>query len=109
MLLVLELGVHEHSKYLEIVFRWNSLFLNSKVFRGSLVWFTGEVYDCCFLRFKGRTASSLSVESSVDDGFDVFSVVSCNGSCDPCREIIHESNRSLRTVDSSLYQIGVEK
>jgi len=59
--LVLELGVHEHSKYLDIVLGCNSLSLNCKGFRGGLVWFAGEMYDCCLLRFKRRPASSLPV------------------------------------------------
>lgn len=83
--------------------------LNSKVFRGALVWFTGEVNDCCLLRFKGRTASFLPVESIVDDGFDAFSVALCRGPCDLRSEVIHESFLSPTAVHSSLYRIGVEE
>ena len=61
MFLVPELGVYNYPKDLDVIFRLNSLALDSKGLRISLVGLAGKVDDGCLFCFKCRSASPLPV------------------------------------------------
>jgi len=106
---VLELGVHDHSEDLDVVLGPNSLSLDHKGLCVALVRFAGEVYDCRLLRLKSRPASSLPVQSVLNDGFDAFAVALRRRSSNLRREVVHEGYRAPAAIDSSLYQVGIEE
>ena len=109
MLSVFEPGVHDHAEDLDVLFRLDGLSLDDKRLCGALVRFAGEVYDCRLLRLKSRPASSLPVQSVLNDGFDAFAVALRRRSSNLRREVVHEGYRAPAAIDSSLYQVGIEE
>ena len=61
MFLILNLGVHDHSKDLDVGFREDLLSFNAEGFRIRLVRFAGEVYDGRLLRLECSAAPSLLI------------------------------------------------
>ena len=109
MFSVLELVVHEHPKDLDTFLRSNGLSLDDERVRGGLVCFLGEVDDGRLLCLKRCAASLLPIYSIVDDGFDAFPVALRRRSGDPCGKVVYEGYCSSVTVNSSLYQVGIEE
>ena len=86
----------------------NGLSLEDERIRGGLIEFVGEVDDRRLFCLE-RCATSLPVYSIVDDGFEAFTVTLRCRSSNPCSKVVHEGYRPSVTVDSSLYQVGIEE
>ena len=87
----------------------NGLSLDDERICGGLVGLFGEVDDRRLFCLERCAASLLPVYSIVDDGLEAFSVTLRCRSGNPCSKVVHKGYRPSVTVDSSLYQVGIEE
>ena len=109
MFLVLELGVHDHSKDLGTVSGLNDLSLNSKGLQVGFVHLIGEMNNCRLFCFKCRTTSPFLVQRFVGNCFDTAPVTLCRWAGDPCYKIIHKGYGSSVVINPPLHQICIEE